>query len=260
MYTPELTLSEKIAIVERTILLDLSIEDEHYVMIPDNHAEIIIPLNQDLQFRCNGSVRSLRLEVGKGYFLMPRRRGATIDKSALGQCIILKVHPVFARKMAHQLQELSNGVFDLALSSMLIHRIMNAMNQEDRYLLSEILEQFFATHQDLFDHNLTIMLSIEQIKESCGTVSVQDLYSGLEISKSKLEQHFNKELGLTPKEYCKIEKINCFLRAFMQNRKMNLTELTYQCGYYDQSHLIKDFKYFLDDSPKRFFSKNLSVI
>ncbi|MEO1253829.1 MAG: helix-turn-helix domain-containing protein, partial [Bacteroidota bacterium] len=84
-------------------------------------------------------------------------------------------------------------------------------------------------------------------------ISIKEIYSLLNISKSKLEQHFNREVGLTPKEFCKIEKLNCFINSYKEDTSQSLTELTYQCGYYDQSHLIKDFKYFLDTSPKKFF-------
>lgn len=55
------------------------------------------------------------------------------------------------------------------------------------------------------------------------------------------------EIGLTPKEFCRIEKLNYFIRTYKQESEGTLTELTYKCGYYDQSHLIK---YFLNTSPR----------
>ena len=35
---------------------------------------------------------------------------------------------------------------------------------------------------------------------------------------------------------------------------MSLTELAYDCGYYDQSHMINDFKLLTGMSPRQYFS------
>ena len=95
--------------------------------------------------------------------------------------------------------------------------------------------------------------SIELIKDSHGQIKIKELYETLNVSKSTLEQYFIRETGLTPKEFCKITKLNHFIASYENNEAESLTELTYKCGYYDQSHLIKDFKYFLDTSPRRYF-------
>ena len=70
-----------------------------------------------------------------------------------------------------------------------------------------------------------------------------------------MEEKFSKSLGISPKEFCKIEKLNHFLSNFFQYEDMNLTQLTFKSGYYDQSHLIKDFKYFVDLSPRRYLKE-----
>lgn len=36
----------------------------------------------------------------------------------------------------------------------------------------------------------------------------------------------------------------------------SLTDIAYDCGYYDQSHFINDFKEFSGYSPKVYFSGN----
>jgi AraC-like DNA-binding protein len=38
-----------------------------------------------------------------------------------------------------------------------------------------------------------------------------------------------------------------------QNARMSLTSLAYACGYYDQSHMVHDFKVLTGMTPKHFF-------
>ncbi len=228
-------------------------ENSPKVLVPDNMAEIFIPLKTDITIKCIGSVRPLNLLEGVGYFCMPRRRGVAVSLEPNAKLLVLKVNPIYANKIARELREVSNGVFALNLTMGQRSDLIKAWEGSNTYAASDIVENVMESSLDLFDYNDTILHSIEQIRESCGRTSVKDIYSTLNVSKSKLEQHFNREVGLTPKEFCKIEKINFFINSYLDEPGQSLTELTYQCGYYDQSHLIKDFKYFLNTSPKKFF-------
>ncbi|MEQ9468476.1 MAG: helix-turn-helix domain-containing protein [Ekhidna sp.] len=251
MYTQEIEIKEELTIVDQIVFMDGTMEDGESTLIPDNKSEIIIPLSGDISFKLIGSFRKLNLCEGQAYFLMPRGRGAEIDLEG-SECLILKINPLYARRISQKLREVSNGVYRLDLEPLAFHELKSLGRCSDIYGTSEIIER--ACNEDFLEYNTTILDSIEMIKNSSGTISVKDIYTALNISKSKLEQHFNKELGLTPKEFCKIEKLNFFINTYLNEEDKSLTELTYLSGYYDQSHLIKDFNYFLDASPKRFFN------
>lgn len=252
MYT-QIGLTEKIAIVEDLIRIAGSEKSNSRVLVPDNMAEIFIPLKTDITFKCIGSVRSVTLMEGAGYFCKPRRRGVAIPLQPNTSCLLVKINPLYANKIARELKEVSHGVFMLNLSTTHRKALYKAWEESDTYMASDIIEDALQATIDLYEYNDTILNSIGQIRESCGRTSIKEIYSSLNVSKSKLEQHFNREVGLTPKEFCKIEKINYFINSYLEEPSQSLTELTYLCGYYDQSHLIKDFKYFLDTSPKKFF-------
>lgn len=259
MYAPEIVLDEQLSIVEDLFEIRHEAHRNTCMLIPDNKAEIIIPLSGDVEITNIGSVRALNLRQDQAYFFMPRRRGTQVMLKDDKSCIVIKINPIYAGKLTNGLSEVFNGVYMLDLQSHHIKELMLAKDLRDRYAASDVLVALFDNVDDLYDHNPTILDSLEVIKESAGTVSVKEIYSSLNVSKSKLEQHFNRDIGLTPKECCKIEKINSFINAYCQKTNQSLTELTYLCGYYDQSHLIKDFKYFLDISPKKFFHQQLRV-
>ncbi|MEO9869388.1 helix-turn-helix domain-containing protein [Ekhidna sp.] len=259
MYIEEIVIEEDISIVEEILLIDSLNVPSKQILVPDNTAEIFIPVSGNLSFKALGSARSILMREGIGYFLMPRRRGTEITIAKDSEYLLVKINPMYAYGISRGLKEIFNGVFELGLNQSTLQAINRASRMQSIHQMEEILIKCFASKNSFFDHNITILESIGKIRNSYGTISVKEIYSSLNVSKSKLEQHFNREIGLTPKEYCKIEKINHFIRTYRDSCDQSLTEITYLCGYYDQSHLIKDFKYFLDTSPKRFFMQKGSL-
>ena len=249
MYLQETHISEQVSIAEQLIFKDQAISNES-VLVPDNYGELLIPLNEDFDVKLIGNARFISLFKNEAYFLAPRGRGLEINSSS-AKYLLIKINPIYTKCFCCDCTEYSNGVFKMNLNTIEVKNIkLNAKNN-NKYKVSDLLGDLLKL-DNIFEFNYTILDSIERIKQTAGTTSIKEIYSYLNVSKSKLEQHFNKELGLTPKEFCKIEKLNFFINSYKDNNK-SLTELTYECGYYDQSHLIKDFNYFLNTSPKKYF-------
>lgn len=258
MQSQHTSLQESLAIVEDIQLIENFSSNHSLTLVPDNQAEIFIPLKNDVVVKSIGSIRTTSLTKKSGYFLMPRRRGLTISLPDNEKCLVLKINPIYANNIAKELEELQSGIFRMDINNTDIQSLLSAEKIRDSYNANETLQNILYDISYLFhEYNTTIVESIEYIKLTKGTTSIKDIYSTLDISKSKLEQLFNREIGLTPKEFCKIEKMNQFINLYYQEESSSLTELTYRCGYYDQSHLIKDFRYFLDTSPRKFLAKSL---
>ena len=251
------TTSLKTSIVDSSILYNTGEEPSELMLVPDNNGELIIPLSKEITLRLIGSAKPINLDSKRCFFLKPRRRGMAITTGPNAKFLIAKINPIYVRNICSDLLEINNGVHEIILDSQFVRKLKMADSHKP-YELEDILKQeAHICNKDIV--NSTVAESIERIKDSSGIIKVKDIYSSLKVSKSKLEQHFNREIGLTPKEFCKIEKINSFINMYKNNEDQNLTELTYKCGYYDQSHLIKDFKYFLETSPKKYFAHAKAV-
>lgn len=225
-------------------------ERREFLFIPDNTGELIIPLTKGVRLKLIGNAKAQLLDCESGYLLKPRRRGMELICEAGSKFLLIKINPVVVKEFCNGLEEVSNGIhsvnFDPSVLSILAQ-------SKDVHEVEEILVDSLKYSTEAEFANDTVTESIEKIRSTSGTITIKEIYSSLNVSKSKLEQHFNREIGLTPKEFCKIEKINFFINSYKSDMSQKLTELTYKCGYYDQSHLIKDFRYFLDLSPKRYF-------
>ena len=76
------------------------------------------------------------------------------------------------------------------------------------------------------------------------------------MSKYHFLREFKKETGVTPNQYIQIKKVNK-VRSFLKT-DASLSSIAYECGFTDQSHMIKVFKRFIGYTPKQF--KNTSPI
>lgn len=232
-------------------------QGQELLLVPDNLAEIIIPLDQTIQVRILGTAKYVSLKPTTAYFLSPRRRGMEIRLEPNSSFYVLKINPIFTKSVQRGLSEVSSGIFDFLSPVEVLDRLQEALKTNKYVIVSDWINSVMAENNEPKEVNITVANSIDRIKDASGSIKVKELYTTLNVSKSKLEQHFNRELGMTPKEFCRIEKINNFIRCYRSGFAQSLTELTYKCGYYDQSHLIKDFRYFLETSPKKFFTEQM---
>ncbi|MEM6737371.1 MAG: helix-turn-helix domain-containing protein [Bacteroidota bacterium] len=237
---------------ERTsITNDVSVHNllRESLIAPDNFAEILVPLNGTMEVQMLGTMRRTPLDKKGGYFIRPRGRAMKLFGSS--SYLLIKCRPGYTKKIVKDLNELSNGIYQVDLADSTIDILTTSVRDFDVFQINDLLEESF--NLSCVEQNAVIVDAMDLIQVSFGSILIRDIYTKLNISKSTLEQRFMKDIGLTPKEFCKIEKLNHFINTYWDNKEMNLTEITYQCGYYDQSHLIKDFNYFLGTSPKKYF-------
>ncbi|NQX38696.1 Helix-turn-helix domain-containing protein [Pedobacter steynii] len=135
--------------------------------------------------------------------------------------------------------------------------ILNALNTEERI---QLVERFLL-------HKLITPESVHQIVRSGvaammklkGQVSVDELTDNLKINRRQLERKFSIAVGLSPKQLSKMIRLQSVLKIMADPQFTSLTSIAYQGDYYDQAHLIKDFKEFAGMSPKKFYSNNLKM-
>jgi AraC-like DNA-binding protein len=125
----------------------------------------------------------------------------------------------------------------------------------------KLLEKFFLRRLKNFltcKENPYIHHALQMISSSSGLTSVTQICKRIGYSERYLFKHFQSIVGLTPKSFCKISRLQRAMRL-MEMRNFNLTEITHSCGYYDQAHFIKDFKSYAFDLPKEYI-KNLPEV
>lgn len=92
----------------------------------------------------------------------------------------------------------------------------------------------------------------EMIRDVDGYIGVEDLCSRVYISKRQLEREFRRQVGITPKMYMRIARLNAVHRVLQTQDVQDLSRIAYRYGYADQSHFIRDFREFTGERPGLF--------
>jgi AraC-like DNA-binding protein len=91
--------------------------------------------------------------------------------------------------------------------------------------------------------------SLGKIQQQNGLLSMEGLAQHLNISQRQLERLYQIQVGVTPKLYARLLRVENARQALKQITAFSLTDLGLQLGFYDQSHFIREFKAIVGMTP-----------
>lgn len=86
-----------------------------------------------------------------------------------------------------------------------------------------------------------------------GTYAIKRLANQCNMTLQTFEVQFAEQVGLNPKCFSRLLRFGSAVETKLYQPFRRWTDIANICGYYDQTHFIKDFKEFTFLSPKKFF-------
>ena len=216
-------------------------------ILPDGCVEMIINFAEPFAERtASGFVRQPR------HFVVGQMERA-IEIVPTGRVHILGIrfHPAGARKiLGIPMQELNGKMVPLdALQRDLaaaVRAACDATENRDRLRILEtaLLARVSAQHEV----DPAVWGALRMLLQTDGCVSVEEMTAASGISRRQLERKFHDWVGLTPKTLGRILRFQKVFKA-LESGDANWAEIAADCGYYDQSHLIRDFRQFAGECP-----------
>lgn len=129
---------------------------------------------------------------------------------------------------------------------------------QEQMLLAKTTAQRIAITTQFLENRLLqqqpkpIYLAIKQVLQGNEVANINQLAYSFNLSTRQFERKFKEQAGFSPKLYSRIARFHKALQHY--GTTLPLTEIAYNCGYYDQSHFIRDFKAFSGHHPKTYFS------
>lgn len=115
----------------------------------------------------------------------------------------------------------------------------------------QCVEHFLLSILNRDNEDSLIRIACRELDRSKGNYPISTLAKGLGLTKRTLERRFQIHIGATPKKYARIVRLR---NAIFQRRKLaNWADVAYAAGYYDQSHMIRDFRELYGMSPEAIY-------
>lgn len=136
-------------------------------------------------------------------------------------------------------------------------KILDAISSNDRI---KIVEEFLSG--EIYNtQNIDFLMqkTLDSIISFNEKYSIEDILKRNNLSRKQLERRFSAKIGLRPKQFIKIIRIQTVLKGLLNQEYTTLTDAAYKNKFYDQAHFIKDFKEFTGISPKDFYGDSLKM-
>ncbi|WP_207510361.1 helix-turn-helix domain-containing protein [Longitalea luteola] len=229
-------------------------------ILPDGHHEIIFHVTGENAKRTTESARWIK--EPDAFFAGQTLRSYSLELENNSLLYGIRFHP-------HTLHFLFGFPADLLTNNMLpLHDIPAA------YILKNCISEHFEETCSKLEMVLLqlckkadlsvnrfhyIDYAVQEIIKSKGDISISHLLNRTGISQRYFDTVFRESVGINPKSFCNIVKLNSFISYKNKYPHKKLTECCYESNFFDQSHFIKLFKSVTGKLPKEYF-KNYNHI
>lgn len=126
------------------------------------------------------------------------------------------------------------------------------LRQIDCFL--RVYKQCFAVHSMRQERNTAFLKDalIAEMIRSYGNLKVEAFAEKAGYSVSYIDKIFSREIGISPKRFSSIIRFQWLmnrLKVSADTRRLDCNMLASELGYYDQSHMIHDFKRYSKRTP-----------
>jgi AraC-like DNA-binding protein len=127
-------------------------------------------------------------------------------------------------------------------------QVLEASAPEARF---RILERFLLERLRRESHP-AVKYAIDTIGRSEGATSVAQIVARTGLSARRFIATFRDEVGLAPKVFCRLARFRRAIEVLRTANDVDWADLALDCGYFDQSHFIHDFRAFAGVSPSAY--------
>ena len=222
-------------------------------VLPTGAAQLIINLREDVtrtydpdrQFLCTETSGTILTGVQSSY--------QVIDTSEQEDVAGVAFRPGgtrgFARVPSHEIADLDIPLDDLwraRLGSALRARVLEAKAPQARL---DVIETVLREHWTASTLHPAVAFALATFHRAPAITSIARVTEASGLSPKRFVEHFKREVGLTPKRYCRVRRFQRVIAQTHRGRAIEWAQVAADCGYFDQAHLIHEFRSFAGITP-----------
>ena len=136
---------------------------------------------------------------------------------------------------------------------------LHARLQEAKSLSARInlLEDWLIRRLSLGKERDTLIpISLARQREKEGQLEIPELAHAFAVSQRHLERLYQSQVGMSPKRYAQLLRVEAARLALKQRNGQSTTTLAAELDFYDQSHFIREFSAVIGMTPYAYMKRN----
>ena len=225
--------------------------------VPFPGVPLILNLGQPWQIEDPGSPPERRDSFVAGMHAAP---SLVHSAAAAWTCIELRLTPLAAhRVLGLPMHELANRTVELEdvlpPAGELGARLRETPSWGERF---DLVEAFLVRClADSMPPSPGVEWSWQRLRLTGGRASIGALAAELGWSHRRLIARFREQIGLAPKTAARVLRFDRAVAALRATAEPGLAEIAFDCGYFDQAHLNRDFRELAGATPTAFLGSQL---
>lgn len=223
-------------------------KEENFKEVPDGSTDLVFGIGEkDVKVMIGGTVlkaKDWEFEDGRYYFgarFLPGR--SILPKMLSMQEIVNTDLELDKNDYGSGLTESLAAAQDVEKRSQILMRYLSENQRENQRDSAHTLGQYMR----------------QRIYATNGNISIQMLSRETGYSEAYIRRIFKQIHGISPKEFERFVRFQAFLQEISRTPEISGTpeakgseEIALNCGYYDQSHMLKDFRAFAGTTPEQY--------
>jgi AraC-like DNA-binding protein len=224
-------------------------------LVPTGHVFILFELDDIERHTFNNATLKPNASYTKAFISGMHRNYISISAHENSEMLAIQFKPFGSYPFLHEKTDLINELVVPAHEIVgdelyqLRQQMIDSASTDEKF---QLVDNWL---QERFDEQMTPPEDIVQFVSQLQAEPVEGLNELIEAypaSQKKLIEEFKKYVGLTPKYYQRILRFNDLLKRLQNKYEVSWTEIAHDCGYFDQSHFIKEFKHFSGFNPREY--------
>ena len=224
--------------------------------LPTGRVDIVIPLLQDSLVRFDSVSASHAVHYRGG--IVSGAHDRFVVRGMAGASAVIGVHfrpggaaPFFAGALSalHNRTELLDALWGPAAAA-LRERLQHAPTLAQRFRLVE--DALLAHGPTAYPLDGRVLQAVQMLGRDPSVARVDSVQRASGYSPQQFIRRFDSLVGITPKRFARVLRFNALLRRVVRVGPRDWAALAAEGGYYDQSHLIHEFRLLAGITPARY--------
>lgn len=192
------------------------------------------------------------IERARSIIIGPQQRPLTLDLGQQHLAVVVCLKPAgMYRLLGIPMAELVDCDYDARLVmgqeiDELVDCLQEARTHQQR---SDITQRYLLGKLRRLKSMLPFDLAMLQQVHASGNMSIERVAAQACLSLRQFERKSYERLGLSPKVYSRMIRFSHAYKYKESSPHTSWLDIAHRCGYFDQMHFIRDFKFFAGITP-----------